>query len=403
MHIVFVAPEAYPVPPFGGNSVEIYVWHLARQLASRHKVTVISRSGPGRSRREVSAGVRYIRVPPGTQPAYLQRVAAVLRQLDADVVQVENRPHFLPVLRPVCRRALVLNLHSMNFVPPGPSTRRALRYADAIIVNSHYVRRVLRHWFPEAARRSFVLHPGADADRFHPYWSARGTAGRLRLRAKLGLGKSPVVLYVGRVIPRKGVDVLLQAMRLVQRRHPGTHLLVAGGDWRRKKSSFARHLAHLAGSLDGRVHPLGPVRHDRLPGVYAAADCLVCPSQLPEALGLVNLEAMSSGLPVAASDAWGIPEVVKDGDTGLLVKRFTSPRAFAEAVHKLLADPEKARQFGLSGRRLVDSYFNWSRSGTQVEGIYATILGARARRQRNGDKNGHTRSGNRNPDHGADA
>ncbi len=402
VHIVFVAPEAYPVPPARGNSVEIYIWHLARQLAKNHRVTVISRAAPGLTRREAEDGVHHIRIRPGPAAIYARRAAAALRGLGADLCQVENRPLFLPVLKTACKGALVLNLHSMNFMPPTPVVRQALRQADAVLANSRYVHGVLRRRFPEAASRAHVLHPGADAERFSPRWSRAGQEGRRRLRALWGAGEDPVVLYVGRVIPRKGVDVLLRAMRLVRKRHPRARLVVAGGAWTRGAKPYHRYLAALARPLGRSVRALGAVRHQRLPDVYAAADCLVCPSQEPEALGLVNLEAMSTGLPVVASGAWGIPEAVKDGETGLLVRRYRLPGALAAAVGRLLDRPETGQQWGRNGRRLIEDYFNWTRVGTDAERIYAAVLNGRARRQRNGDKRGHTRSGDRHPDHGED-
>lgn len=403
MHIVMVAPEAYPVPPAGGNSVEIYVWHLARHLARDHEVTVICRAAAGLPRQEVKDGVRYVRIPPGSAGVYPRRAARVLRRLQADLCQVENRPLFLPILKASSSGALVLNLHSMNFMPPTPAVRRALQYADAVIVNSRYVHGVLRRRFPEAASRSHVLHPGADSDRFLPRWSEAGREGRKRLRARWGIAESPVVLYVGRVVPRKGVDVLLQAMALVLRRHPRARLVVAGGSWTGRGRPYSRRLAALAGPLGRHVRALGSVRHQSLPSVYAAADCLVCPSQEPEALGLVNLEAMAAGLPVVASGAWGIPEAVRDGETGLLVANYRAPQAIAAAVVRLLDRPEAAQQWGRNGRRLIEDYFNWDRVSTDAARIYAAVLQGRAETQRNGDRRGHTRSGDRNPDHGADA
>lgn len=375
MHVVFVAPERYPVPPAAGNSVEIYIWHLARHLAPRHRVTVISGLAPGLPQHETRDGAEFLRVPRGPLAVYAGRVGRLLKHLNADVVQVENRPRLLPMLRGSCPRArLVLNLHSMNFMPPLPATHQQLAHADAVIVNSHYVRRVMRRRFPEVEGRTFVLHPGADAARFLPVWSDEGQARRRAMRRRLMLGDEPVVLYVGRVIPRKGVDLLLRAMRLVLARHPSARLLVVGGTWAGRNKPYLRRLAGLARRLGPRARALGALRHDRLPDLYAAADCLACPSQEPEALGLVNLEAMAAGLPVAASGAWGIPEVVKQGETGLLVRPYRSPHQLAAAVNSLLADRDRARQMGENGRRRVEDYFNWDRVSIEAEAIYSALL-----------------------------
>ena len=404
MHVVFVAPERYPVPPAGGNSVEIYTWHLARSLAARATVTIISRQWPGLPRRETRDGVLCLRVPGGPPTFYGRHAAALLRRLKADIVQLENRPRLLPLLRPACPGArLVLNLHSMNFMPAGAAVRACLRHADAVIANSRYVRRVLLGRFPEVRGRAHVLHPGADVTRFHPVWSDTGQARRQVLRGQLGLSDEPVVLYVGRVIPRKGVDLLLAAMRRVRARHPTAQLLVVGGKWAGKQQPWSLRLARLAAPLGSAARALGNLRHDRLPDIYAAADCLVCPSQEPEALGLVNLEAMAAGLPVAASSAWGIPEVVQDGSTGVLVKAYRSPEALADAVTGLLDNPQRARQFGENGRRLVEDYFNWERAGRDAESIYRAVLATTAKRRRSGEQRGQNGPGHWHPDDGTNA
>ena len=118
-----------------------------------------------------------------------------------------------------------------------------------------------------------------------------------------------------------------------------------------------------------RLH--GRRRHDELPDFYRGADIVVVPS-LSEAFGMATVEAMACGLPVVATDAGGLPEVVVDGETGLLVRR-NDPRGLADALVRLAGDEQLRRRLGAAGRSRVEQLFSYDRIAVEVEELYAGL------------------------------
>jgi glycogen(starch) synthase len=162
------------------------------------------------------------------------------------------------------------------------------------------------------------------------------------------LGAGPRVLFVGRMVRQKGVHVLAEAAARL--RTPGAQMVFVGdGPERARVERDAERLG-----LADRVHVTGFVPHDQVPGFLAHADLLVLPS-LYEELGTVLVEAMHAGIPAVASRTGGIPEVVQDGVTGLLVEPG-DPGALARAIDTVLANPALAASMGANARARAGAY-----------------------------------------------
>ena len=159
------------------------------------------------------------------------------------------------------------------------------------------------------------------------------------------------LLFVGRLRIRKGVEVLLEALRELRAQHPEARLLIAGDGEHR--AALERRAAELG--LGPAAVFLGRCDAPRVRGLLGGAAALVVPSTY-EGMPLVVLEAMEAGVPVVASRVSGIPEVVEDGVTGWLVPP-EDPEALADALVRVLEDPDGARRRGEAGRRRVDERF----------------------------------------------
>lgn len=364
MRICMIAPEQFTVP--GDGSVEICIWNIARRLARKHQVTIVSRSAPGLPDTAEIEQVRFVLVPSGTSSRYRSSVLGYLKAAEPfDILQIDNRPLLLAAVKRQHPGTPVLAfLHSLTFVPPEARIARSLALADAVAANSRSLEQRLARRFPGIRRKLRLVPLGADLSRFSPAQPQE----KARLRAMHGLPAGFTVLFVGRVIPRKGVPVLLRAMHRLKQQLP-CRLLIAG----RGKPPYLRQLRALARRLGVSVSFLGNIPHGDIHTLYQAADCFVCPSQRHEAFGLVNVEAMASGLPVIASSNGGIREIITSGHNGYLVERYRNPADFASRMLQIGRSPALAARIGMQGRADALERFEWQHTADLLEELYLKL------------------------------
>ncbi|MCP4536825.1 MAG: glycosyltransferase family 4 protein [Chloroflexi bacterium] len=206
---------------------------------------------------------------------------------------------------------------------------------------------------------------GVDTELFQP-----GLDGKA-MRRQCGISDDDlIILFVGPLDLAhhyRRVDLLFEAVRTVQK--PNLHVLIAGdGDRADQYQNLAKKLG-----IDSRVHFLGKVAHRDLPGVYAAADVTILPSQLQESFGLVLIEAMACGKPVIASDLPGVRLVVNDGEDGLLVKAG-DVNDLVEKIQTLLSSPQRRREMGERGRAKVEEKYAWPKILPRLVQVYEEVL-----------------------------
>lgn len=244
-----------------------------------------------------------------------------------------------------------------------PFLTRVLDRASRIIVSSPLL---AEHAAELASRRErcVVVPFGIDLDRFAPSPAIAERAAEIRARTT-----RPIVLFVGRLVPYKGVDVLLQAVRDVD-----VTLLVAGdGPLRRPLTSMAADLG-----IADRVTQLGAVPEQELVALYHACDIFVLPSVTrAEAFGMVQIEAMACRKPVISTSLpSGVPWVNRHGETGLVVPPGDAS-ALARALTTLANDDGLRQRMGLAGRRRVEQEFTAARMTERTIAIYRDVLAGR--------------------------
>lgn len=374
MQVVQVCP--WYDPHIGG--VESHVASVSAELVRRgHDVTVLTsrydKALPDREERDrvhvrrVKTTGTWLRTPiaPATK--------AALAGLDADVVHAHSPPpltaYYAAKVSARRRLPFVITYHA-DVEPPtplGPLVEAAYRHtlgystmrrADKIIVTtSTYAAtsRAVWRFNPE------VIPNAVDVHRFRPENEGLSVRESYRIRAD-----EPVVLFVGRMVPHKGIENLIEAGRSVAY---ARFLLVGGGPELPALQRLARRLG-----IEDRVLFAGPIPYDRLPAYYAACDLFVLPSvSRLEAFGIVALEAMATGKAVVVTDIPGVREVITGGREGLLADPV-NPDDLALKIRTLLADDDRRAEMGRAGRATVERSYSIERVVDRLEHVYAEAM-----------------------------
>ena len=231
------------------------------------------------------------------------------------------------------------------------------RNADLVVTISRYSFRKLIQLYDVEKSRIRIVPNGVDTERFVP------GRGGVNLKHQIGVENRPVVLFVGRLIPRKGLMYLAEAARVVAREFNEVAFLVVGsGPLKKRMLSYLKQVD----LMDNFVF-LGDVSEASLPSLYACSDIFVLPS-IQEGQGIAFLEAQASGKPVVAFDVGGVGEALQDGKTGLLVK--PGSQNLGEALLKLLSDATLREKMGLSGRDYVSNNLSWDVCAKRMIEVY---------------------------------
>jgi glycosyltransferase involved in cell wall biosynthesis len=238
--------------------------------------------------------------------------------------------------------------------------RETVEYASAVLTVSDELADVARRFAP--ASKVSTLPIGEDPEKYP-------TDRRDAIRRELGIDPdTKLVLYVGRFEKEKGVKELAAALGDLDREDVTVAAVGHGGAlrwWFVDRLGELSHPAHAYWELD-------PIAVRRL---HVAADLLVLPSHF-EARPTVIYEAMAAGTPVLASNVGGIPEMVVDGETGVLIPPHDAA-ALCEALDYLLDDPERLREMGAAGLdRLLDQEWTWTRHGERLNEIHRSVIDA---------------------------
>jgi phosphatidylinositol alpha-1,6-mannosyltransferase len=320
--------------------------------------------------------VRQLRVVPGLL-LWGRRVASLVREREAAFVWAGSLKPAAYVARWARERTgvpygilvygndLLALQHQIHRSPIQRATAAALlRSAAALVAVSEWTRDQARALTGELGVDVpiRVVPLGADPARFHPGVDAAP------VRLHYGMADGTWLLTVGASAPHKGVDTAFRALAELKKGRPSLRYAVAGA---RQHTEALRRLADAHGVAD-RVVFIPDVTEAELPAVYCAADLYLGVSRRDgrsvEGFGIALAEANASGLPVIAGRSGGIPELVRDGETGLLVDpERTGP--LVQAIERLLDNPELARRLGAAGRAEVARYYNGEGVVGELRGI----------------------------------
>jgi alpha-maltose-1-phosphate synthase len=389
----------YPPHVYGGAGV--HVEYLARELRPLADVRVHCFGGPGMPPHDEPGVVRYADPPPG-----LEGVNAALRTMGVDLQMAAGcagtdvvhshtwyanlAGHAAKLLHGVPH---VVTVHSLEPLRPWKAEqlgggyalsswceRTAVEAADAVIAVSAGMKRDVVMAYPSvAADRVQVVHNGIDTKQYAP-------DPRTDVVERLGIDPNrPNVVYVGRITRQKGLPYLLRAAQSIP---PDAQLVLLAGapDTPEIAVEVESLVAELYKTREGVIWIAEMLPKHEVIQVLTHATLFVCPS-VYEPMGIVNLEAMACETAVVATATGGIPEVVADGSTGLLVPieqatdgtgtplnpdRFVAD--LAAAITESLENPERAAEMGRAGRRRAIEHFSWDAIAERTMEVYRSVL-----------------------------
>jgi phosphatidylinositol alpha-1,6-mannosyltransferase len=365
-------------PKLGG--IQSYLWELWRRLPA-DEITVLTTPYEGAAAWDAEQPFRIERTREPVllpHPGVVRRVRTLADEVDADVVLVDPALP-LGLIGPALGRPYGLVLHGAEITVPGrlPGLRsllgRVLRDAQVVVAAGGYP-------LAEAERAAgrplpaVLVPPGVDTDRFRPL--DPGARAAVRDRYDLAVDR-PLVVSVSRLVPRKGMDVLIEAVARVRATTtPGLQLAIAGGGRDRER------LERLAADRSVPVSFLGRVPDDDLPGLYGCADvfAMLCRNRWlgleQEGFGIVFLEAAAAGVPQIAGRSGGAHEAVDHGRTGLVVRFPHTIDPVVAALRVLLHDPDLRAAYGRAGRERAVASFSYDGLADQLRAGLATHVGA---------------------------
>ncbi|HEV3368606.1 MAG TPA: glycosyltransferase family 4 protein [Acidimicrobiales bacterium] len=369
-------------PKVGG--IQNYLWELWRRLDPASFVVLTASSDPGAPEfdaAQAEVGVRIERVDEPIlyfpTPRTLRQVRRCVAEHGIDLVLLDPALP-LGLLGPRLGTPYGVILHGAEVTVPGrvPGARAALahvlRGASVVISAGRYPAAEARRASGELAAPVVEIPPGVDADRIKPMFESVRQAARVRF----GLPSSgPLVVSLSRLVPRKGMDVLIEAADRLVPSYPDL-VLAIGGEGRELP-----RLRRQAGASLASVSMLGRLSDQDRAVLLGSADLFVmaCRNRWlgleQEGFGIVFLEAAAAGVPQVAGESGGAAEAVIHGETGLVVARPDDPGCVAQALRELLSDPALAKRMGAAGRARVVASFGYDALASRLADTLEEVAG----------------------------
>jgi len=394
LNVCFVTPEYFPIS--GGTGA--YVYYLSHSLQKLgHNVHVVARYNVDSEKVVKGIKVHYIKGIGNALTRYWRfarsaskKIEELNKQIGFDVIHA-NLPLVPSFAIPKeSTKALVCAVHSTwkgeamvtrrdNPKELNPNEKSMLRFnfvlrsyekklmkrSDALIAVSKYTVDELTELYGIDEKKIHVIYNGVDVQKFKP------KPNKAELRREFGLEEeTKIVLFVGRLYHRKGLEILLRSIPPVLQEFSNVKFVISGKGFKQKEESLRKLAKQL--DIEDHVSFLGYVPDEKLPNLYATSDIFVLPA-IYENFPFAILEAQSTGLPVISTEVGGIAEFLVDNENGFLIKPG-DPTQLTQRVLTLLQDPKLAKEMGMYGRKLIEEKFSWRLITSQVIDLYHKLL-----------------------------
>lgn len=371
LKVALVSTEKLPVPPVSGGAVQIYIDGVLPYLSKKYEITVYTVKNNELKNEEIVNNVRFVRLDALPKEIYIDNVMKYMER-DFDLIHVFNRPKWVNILSEKYNDSRFgLSLHNEMFRTNKITSHEAescIQRVDYINTVSKFIANGVTSLYPQAESKMRVIYSGVDAHKFKTKWSKEGIQVRNKLKHDYDLSNYKVVLFVGRLCEKKGVDVLLEAMNMVMKRKSNVALMIVGSNWFGENASnkYTQKLKEISQKLKGPIIFTGFLRPEQVVQHYNLADVFVCPSQWNEPLARVHYEAMAAGLPIITTNRGGNAEVVKGYGNGFIIDDYNNPEIIANRILQVLNSPVLAKNMGIRGRKLAENKYNFERVASEI-------------------------------------
>ncbi|MBU3159950.1 glycosyltransferase family 4 protein [Clostridium frigoris] len=365
MKIAIICTEKLTFPPINGGAVQMYLEGALPMLSKIHEITVFSIQDPKLPNRVTDKSVKYIRLPASTSSEYVQGIKHYLTD-DFDLVHVFNRPRWVPFLSKDLTCAFSLSLHNEMFGLNKISNELAMNCINRvsfITTVSQFIANGVKELYPFAKDKLHPVYSAVDCSIYKPIWDDDKESNRSILRTKYGLQNYKTILYVGRLTPKKGTHIVLDAMHSVMESHPNTALVIIGSKWYGvdEPTDYINSLKSLSKELKGPVIFIGFLTPYEIPKYYSIGDVFVNFSQWKEPLARVHYEAMAAGLPIITTNRGGNAEVMEEGVNGFVINDYKNPKVLEKNIIHLIDNKDLSLKLGTNGRNLAEEKYNFNR------------------------------------------
>lgn len=368
-------PKRDYIPPELGGGLQSILWGISKELVKKgYEVHILTKKQNKQGDFETIGGIQIHRINTHTNniPLSILIFSCLaykrIRSLNPDIIQSYGRvPTFLlsKLKKPLILAqqnwdilaAPPLNIKAKLFFPVRNLVEIGALRGAAKIITPEYFKKVLITKGQVSEDKVIPVPNGVDIVKFNPKNDPTPAKEKYSLQGK-------TILFAGRLEPEKGLEQLIRAMPEIIEKHKDAELIIAGNGYLKNKlKSFSRKLG-----VEDNVKFLGWVPKKDLASLYTAAEIFILPS-FYEVFPMAMLEALASGTPVITTNVAGMPDVITDGENGVLIEPGSSSE-ITDAVLKLLGDNELRRRMGMAGRKNVEEHFTWDNVTEIITQVY---------------------------------
>jgi spore coat protein SA len=397
MRVLVISPGVLPVPPVMGGAVENLIARLHQGLGDSFDLHYVTVAAPARFQRpdprfsnatihaiesinpleDFNEGNYFELQESEKWSAYTEHSVAVAKLTRPDIIHIHNEVRLAPHLAEVAPQARIV-VH-VNDEVVTRLNERGLREVhdcvDLILSCSNYIAAQISSNFQAhgvAPPKMRTFHNFVDETEFDP--ARIDSASVDALRQKYGLADAPTVAFVGRLIEQKGPQTVIRAFKHLRRTRGPAKLIFVGASWysRDERTAWLQYLKGELSGFEDDVVFTGYVPHWEIPLYYALSDVMTVPSIWDDPSPFVAYESQAMQRPVLGSTRGGIPEIVRDRETGRCIDVYNTP-LFSEILADWIDNPAEAKAIGDRGRARVREQFSLRGATEQMRAIYGEL------------------------------